>query len=124
MKSVSEAEIGTMYINAREAVPTRKTPIEMGYPQPRTLIQTNSLDAHFVVTNNVQPRRTKEMDISLCRLLCRDLQGQFRYYWMPLTMNLADYWTKNHPASHHQNMRPVFLKKVCHIEYLRRINGW
>ena len=34
MTSAAKAEIGAMYINAREAVPTRKTLIEMGHPQP------------------------------------------------------------------------------------------
>ena len=33
--SAAEAEIGAMYINAREAVPQRMTLSEMGHPHPR-----------------------------------------------------------------------------------------
>ena len=103
----SEAEIGEIFINTREAIPTRKTLEEMGHPQPRTLIQTNNLAAHSVVTNNVQPTRTKAMQFHWLR--CCNTQGQFRYYWRLGTMNLVDYWTKHHPSSHHTNMRPEFL---------------
>ena len=63
MTSAAEAEFGAMYINAREAVPQRMTLEEMGHPQPRTPMQTDNSAAHAVVTNNVQPRRTKAMDM-------------------------------------------------------------
>ena len=59
------------------------------------------------------------MEIRFHWLRCRDAQGQFRYYWMPGKMNLANYWTKHYPASHHQNMRPVFLTPARHVEDLR-----
>ena len=36
MTSTSEAEIGAMYINAREAVPQIIALLKMGHPQPRT----------------------------------------------------------------------------------------
>ena len=58
MTSAAEAEIGAMYINAREAVPQRMTLSEMGHPQPRAPMQIDNLSAHAAVTNNMQPRRT------------------------------------------------------------------
>ena len=63
MSSACEAKIGAMYTNAREAVPTRKTLEEMGHPQPQTPMQTDNAAAHSVVTNNIQPGRTKAMDM-------------------------------------------------------------
>jgi hypothetical protein len=30
------------------------------------------------------------------------VQNQYQFYWRPGTQNLADYWTKHHPASHHK----------------------
>ena len=65
MSSVAEAEIGAMYVNAREAVPARKILDKMGHRQPQTPMQTDNLAAHSVVTNNVQPKRTKAMDIHI-----------------------------------------------------------
>ena len=120
MSSAAEAEIGAMYINAREAVPQRRTLVEMGHPQPRTPMQTDNSAAHSVVTNNVQPKRTKAMDMRFYWLRCRDAQGQFRYYWRPGSQNLADYYTKHFPASHHQNVRKEFLTPARHLLDLRR----
>ena len=57
MSSAREAEIGAMYMNAREALSARKTLKEMGHPQPRTPMQTDNSAAHSVATNNIQPRR-------------------------------------------------------------------
>ena len=71
---------------------------EMGDPQPRTPMQTNNLAAHAVVTKNVQPRRTKAMDMRFHWLRCRDAQGQFRYYWKPGTMNLGIIGQSTTPA--------------------------
>ena len=77
---VAEAEIGAMYVNAREDVPSRQSLNEMGHHQPRTPMQTDNTAAHSVVTNNVQPNSTKEMDMRFHWLRCRDAQYQFRYH--------------------------------------------
>ena len=63
MSSAAEAELGTLYINAREALPQRITLTEMGHKQPQTPMQTDNTTALGVVNNNIQPRRTKAMDI-------------------------------------------------------------
>ena len=39
-------------------------------------------------------------------------QGQFRIYWERGDTNLADYFTKFHPASHHRRVRPIYLKTI------------
>ena len=90
MSSAAEAELGALYINAREAIPMRTTLEEMGHPQPRTPIQTDNTTALGVVNNNIQARRTKAMDMRFHWLRCRDSQGQFRYYWRPGPTNKGD----------------------------------
>jgi hypothetical protein len=94
MSSAAEAELGALYINAREAIPMRQLLEEMGHKQPVTPIQTDNSTALGVITNNIQPRRTKAMDMRFHWLRCRDSQGQFCYYWRPGPDNRADYWTK------------------------------
>jgi len=118
--SAAEAEIGAMFVNAREAVPMRKTLEEMGHPQPKTPLQTDNTSAHQVVTNNVQPKRTKSMDKNFHWLRDRAAQNQFRYYWRPGPTNLGDYHTKHHPGKYHQNMRGEFLSAPRVLEDLRR----
>ncbi len=62
MSSAAEAELGALYINAREAIPIRHLLKEMGHKQPPTPIQTDNSTALGVVTNNIQPH-TKAMDM-------------------------------------------------------------
>jgi hypothetical protein len=90
MSSAAEAELGALYINAREAVPMRQLLTEMGHIQPHTPIQTENSTAGGVVNNNIQPRRTKAMDMRFHWLRCREAQHKFRFYWAPGKSNLGD----------------------------------
>ena len=75
MTSAAEAELGALYINAREAVPMQTTLAEMGHPQPKTPTKTNNTAALGVIMNNIQARRTKAMDMQYHWLRCRNSQG-------------------------------------------------
>ena len=119
MSSAAEAELGALFINAKTAVSIRQTLEEMGHPQPRTPIQTDNSTAHALLTNRILPKALKAMDMRFNWLRCRDAQGQFRFYWRPGTQNLADYWTKHHPASHHKSFRPQILTSPTDPEYLK-----
>eukprot|EP00804_Cyclotella_cryptica_P022275 CCRYP_018105-RA/>CCRYP_018105-RA protein AED:0.44 eAED:0.42 QI:0/-1/0/1/-1/1/1/0/194 len=109
MSSAAEAELGALYINAREVIPLRHLLLEMDHPQPPTPIQTENSTALGVVTNTIQPKRTKAMDMCFHWLRCRINQKHFRPYWRAGATNLADYVTKHHLAFHHQAVRPLFL---------------
>ena len=61
--SAAEAELGALYINAREAVYIRQILEEMGHKQPPTPIQIDNTTAGGVGNNKVQPKRTKPMDM-------------------------------------------------------------
>ena len=63
MSSAAEAELGALYINCREAIPAHHVLEEMGHPQPPTPMQTDNSTALGVVTNKIQPKRTKAMDM-------------------------------------------------------------
>ena len=109
-----------MFINAREAVPQRMTLVEMGHPQPRTPMQMDNSSEYSGVTNNVQPQRTKAMDIQFHWLRCRDSQVQFQYYWRPVTANVGDYWKKHHPCAHHKSMISTVLRPMKEVTALRK----
>ena len=82
-------------------------------------MQTDYSTAHALLTNKILPKALKAMDMHFHWLRCRDAQGQFRYYWRPGTQNLADYWTKHHPASHHTAFRPQILTSPSDPEYTK-----
>ena len=69
----------------------------MGWPQPKTPIQTDNSTASGVVNKTIEPKRTKSMDMRFHWLRCRSAQGQFRFYWYPGKSNLGDYFTKHFP---------------------------
>jgi len=80
-------------------------------------MQTDNATAHGLLTNKILPKALKAMDMRFHWLRCRDARGQFHYYWRPGTQNLADYFTKHHPARHHKSVRPTILTAVKDPEY-------
>jgi hypothetical protein len=83
MSSAAAAELGALYINAREAVPQRMTLAEMGHKQPQTPMRTDNTTALGVANNNIQLRRTKAMDMRFYWLRDREAQRQFRFFLAP-----------------------------------------
>jgi len=119
MPLATEAELSALYIMAREAVYIRIILKEIGHKQLATPMQTNNDMADAVINRKVQPKRTKAMDMRFHWLKDRECQEQFRIYWRPGKLNYADYWTKHHPAAHHQNIRKEFLTPHTVLEMLR-----
>jgi hypothetical protein len=110
ISSATKAEIGALYINARKEVKVRNILEEMAHTQPPTPVQTDNLTADGIINLCVQPKLTKAMDMRFHWLRNRGInQKQFRFYWHPGTLMLADYWTKHHPPSHHRHMRSEIL---------------
>ena len=119
VSSAAEVELGAMFINAREAVPCRKTLQKMGHKQPRTPMQIDNSTAIGVANKNIQPRRTKVMDMRFHWLHDQEAQNYFKFYWRPGKLKLADYWTKHHSATHHRHMRPEILTSIEKLMKLR-----
>jgi hypothetical protein len=109
MSSAAEAELGALFINAKTAVSMCYAVKELGHPQLPTPMQTDNKTANDLLINKIMPKALEAMDMCFHWLQCRKAQGQFSYYWRPGTQNLADYFTKHHPASHHKANRPTFL---------------
>ena len=102
----------------REAVYIRIILEEMGHRQPPTPLQTNSLMADAVCNGNIQPKRTKAMDMRFHWLRDKECQKQFRIYWRQGKLNYADYWTKHHPAAHQKGVRREFITPDTVLEML------
>ena len=94
---------------------------EIGHAQPLTplKLQMDNAMAEAVTNGKVQPKHAKAMDMQFHWLRDREFQKQFRIYWRPGKLNYADYWTKHHPGSHHQNMRKEFLTPNTVVEMLQ-----
>jgi hypothetical protein len=113
MSSAAEAEIGALYLNAKDATVIRTTLAEMGHPQPATpSMETDNSTACGIVNRTVKQVCSKA--INMCFYWVRDHveQGHFRIYWAPGAKNIADYFTKHHSPAHHRYMRPIILNEL------------
>ena len=109
--SASEAETGSLFLNAQAAVPLLTTLIEMGHPQPisGTPLETDSATAAGILKSQVRMKRSKAFDMRYHWLRDRIAQNQFNLYWSSGKTNSADYFSKHHSPAHHKALRYVYL---------------
>jgi hypothetical protein len=93
----------------RDATNLRNILTDFGYPQPATPIQTDNKCAYGIAQASVKLKRSKAFDMRYHWVRDRVHQKQFNVYWREGGHNLADYFTKDHPASHHKTMRKFFV---------------
>ncbi|KAI2502091.1 Reverse transcriptase (RNA-dependent DNA polymerase) [Fragilaria crotonensis] len=109
LSSAAEAKLGALFHNGKEACPLRIALEEMGHPQPATPMATDNSTASGIATDTVKQKRSKAIDMRFYWIRDRVRQGQFQIYWSKGTTNRADYFSKHHPASHHQAIRSTYL---------------
>ena len=109
MYSAAEAELGDLFLNAKEAVPIRTTLIEMSWPQTPTPTQVDKPTAVEIANKSIKQKVSKAMDMRFYWVIDRIKQGQFRVYWQPGSTNLADYPTKHHSTEHHIKVHHIYL---------------
>ena len=120
MSSAAEAELGALFICAREAIYMRLILKEMGHPQPATPMQTDNSTAEGVINSKIQPKRTKAMDMRFHWLQDRETLKQLRIYWRPGKLNHGDYQTKHHSARHHKDVRTEYLTSQAKLTELKQ----
>jgi hypothetical protein len=81
----------------------------MGHSQPPTPMATDNNTASGIVTDTVKQKRSKAIDMRFYWIRDRVRQGQFQIFWSKGKTNCADYFSKHHPASHHQAIRSTYL---------------
>ena len=109
--SAAETEVASLYHNAREIVPLRVTAAELGHPQPPTPLRTDNSTADGIMNGTIKQRRSKAIDMRFYWLKDRVTQKMFRVYWAPGKVNLADYYSKHHPASHVKKVRKIYINE-------------
>jgi hypothetical protein len=77
MSSAAEAEIGAVFISAKEGAVLRTTLEELGHKQPPTPIETDNTTATCYSNGTIQQKRTKAMDMRFYWIKDRVKQGHF-----------------------------------------------
>jgi hypothetical protein len=83
MSSEAEAEIGAVFLNAKEGAVIRTTLEELGHKQPPTPMETDNTTATGYSNGTIKQKRTKAMDMRFCWIKDRVKQGQFKIYLGP-----------------------------------------
>ena len=107
--AVSEAETGAAFVNVMHAIPIRHTLEDLGYPQGPTMITCDNSVAVSIINGDFSPKRSRCMDMRYHFIRDRIKQGQFRIQWLPGANNLADYFTKIHPAAYYPTIRSKYV---------------
>ena len=96
----------------------RKTLEEMRWPQPNSPIQTDSSTTAVVVNNTIVPSKLKTTDHSLHWLRCREVQGQFRYYWAIDNFNWGVAALNITPPLSRSENNAIFWTSSDHLRHL------
>jgi hypothetical protein len=80
MSSAAEAEIGVVFINAKEGAVLHTTLEELGHPHPPTPMETDNTTATGYSNGTTKQKRTKAMDMRFYWIKDRVKQGQFNVY--------------------------------------------
>jgi hypothetical protein len=109
MSSAAEAEIGAVFINAKEGAVLRTTLEELGHKQTPTPMETDNTTVTGYSNGTIKQKQTKAMDMRFYWIKDRVKQGQFNVYRGLGFQNLADYFTKHHSPAHHKIIRNVYI---------------
>jgi hypothetical protein len=107
--SAAEAEMGALFLNAKEGVNIRRVLADMGHPQPAVLLQTDNIKAHTLLHGTCKRQRIKAIDMLFYWVRDRTVQTQFDIGWGPSAQNLGDYFTKHHTPAHHKGIRKMYI---------------
>ena len=99
--SESEAELGALFLNAKEAKILWLTLEELGHKQPPTPIHVDNSTTVRIVNNTIKRQKSRSMEMRYFWLLYGSIQKIFDFSYQPGLENLADCPSKHHPGSHH-----------------------
>ena len=94
--SAAESELGLLFHYGKTTIPLSTTLKELRHQQTQT---------HIEVVNSTMKQKYKSMEMRFYWVKYQTRQGHFFIYWGPGTTSKADFFTKNHPPSHHTPMR-------------------
>ena len=124
MSSAAEAEVGGLFVNAREGEVIRTTLHEMGWKQQEaTPVTTDNSTASGIANDTIKQRRSKAIDMRFYWIRDRVSQKHFTVSWSPGKLNLGDYHTKHHSARHHREVRPIYVNEMNSPKHLPKVSS-
>ena len=109
--SAAEAELGSLFMNAKEGCIIRLTLKELGHPQPPTPMHCNNATAAGIANGSVKRQWSRAMEMRYFYICDQVKNREFDVIWHPGKEKMWNYVSKNHDTRHHQNVRPFYLHK-------------
>jgi len=97
------------FLNAQTACPIFTALDEMGHSQLATPLQTDNNMACGIINDTIKQKCSKAIDMHFYWICNQACQGQFYIFWHPGNSNCTHYFSKHHPAKHHQTMQYTYL---------------
>ncbi len=91
--STAEAELGALFVNAKEGHVIRLILQELGHPQPATPIHCNNSTAAGIANNTVKCQQSCLMEMQYFWIADQVAHKQFNVKWHPRLVNMGDYYT-------------------------------
>ena len=118
--SAEEAELGTLFLNAKEAKILRFNLEEIGHKQLPTPIHVDNSTTVEIVNNTIKRQKFRSMEMRYFWLLDGSIQNIFDFSYQPGLEKLADYPSKHHPGSHYTEVHPYYVHMHNSTRYLVR----
>jgi len=107
--SAAEAELGALFINAKEAKIIRILLAELGHLQPPTPIHVNNTTAVGIVNNTIKRERSGSMEMRYFWLLDQEAQKYMDVRHHPGREHMGDYPSKHHIWKGHLDVWPYYI---------------
>ena len=108
--SAAEAEYAAMFAGAQHGAYLSIVLTDLGYPQEPIIIMADNTTAIGIVTDSVNQKRSKAVDMRFHWVRDRTRQGQFTIAYINTDDNLADYFTKNLDKHRHGRISEILVK--------------
>ena len=121
--AASDAELGAAYANTKLGTCERRTLEEMNHPQVAIKVTPMEIDnatAHGITHESINQKRSKAIDMRYYWLRDQRRLQLFNYYWRKGELNLADYYSKHFPATHHMEQKKIHrvVDVLCQLSML------
>ena len=117
--SAAEAELGSLFINAKETVKLHIALQELGNKQPPTPIHTDNTTATGIIHKKIKQQRSRAMNMRYFWTISKQDDKTIDVAWHTGQENLGDYSSKHHPPVIHQNIQPTYLHMQNSLRYLQ-----
>ena len=122
VSSAVEAEVATLFRAAQTIVPLRIIADELEHKQSATPLRIDNNTASGIMNDTIRKQQNKAMDMRFYWLKDRVPQQMFKAYWVPGKVNLANYFSKHHLASHVKKVRKLYVNEPDSPRTIRACN--